>query len=320
MSTEMRFGIIGEGDEVLQAYQELSTAENAQVSMVMASNPGARRDLGAMITVPIVETVDEVCTHSDVEAVYITLGAGPREEAATKAVAAGKHLLFPEPWDPPLDEALALCALADELDVRLGIAAPWAVDGGHLASRMLARAGLLGEIASWRADLLRPEPMADPLRLALPTLALFGWLTDLGAEQVYAQQAPPIDEMSLLILMVCYSNGCVGNLRVGSGIPGGVGRHPEGLRMLGSEGRLDLSQEPMVYRTRSTEDAPAHTWRPVRAMGSRGDIAQTMAQFAAQVQAGEEPPLPARALLQPLRILEAARRSLAEGAPAPIAD
>ena len=318
MSTELRFGIVGVGHEVLQAYQALSTAQDAHVTVAMASRAGARRDLGAMITVPILETVDEVCAHDEVDAVYLTLPAGPREEAATVVVAAGKHLLLPETWDPPLDEALALIALADELDVQVGVAAPWAVDGGHLASRMLTRAGLLGELVGWRADLQSPEPQDDPLPQALPTLALAGWLTDLDAEQVYAQQGPSAGDTSLVSLIVRYENGAVGSLLVGSGVPGGGGQQPQGLRLLGHEGQLDLSEGPMVYRTRSTEDAPAHTWRAVRALGPRGDLARAVSQFVAQALAADEPPLPARALLEPLRILDAARRSLAEGAPAPL--
>ncbi len=318
MATDLRFGIIGEGDAVLQAYQDIGAAEGAQATVAMAASAGVRRDLEAVLSVRIVEAVEEVCADPDVQAVYISLPAGPREQAARQALEAGKHVLLAGPWDVPLAEAETLCALASSRGAAVGISAPWAVSGAHVAARALVRAGWLGEIISWRDDLLRPQPIADTLRQALRPLGLFGWLTNLQAEQVYALEAPPSDGLDLLVMLVRYTNGCVGSLQVGRGVPGGPGMHPQGLRIVGRVGQLDLTDEPMIYRTRSSEDAPAHTWQQVRHSGPRGDRPQAIAQFAASAQAGKEPPLAGRDVLESLRIIEAAQRSLTEGAPVPV--
>jgi predicted dehydrogenase len=313
MTTETRFGIIGEGDAVMQAYQDLGAAQGADVAAVMADSVALRRELEAMLSTHIVETVGEVCQDPDVEAVYIALPAGPREEAIRLALESGKHALVAGPWDAPLAEGISLCAVAQQQGVALGISAPWAVSGGHLAARDLARAGLLGEIVAWSDDLLRPQPVADTLRQALRPLSLFSWLTELQAEEVHALEAPSGGGLHLLAMILRYGNGALGSLQVGRGIPGGPGMHPQGLRVVGTEGQLDLTDEPMVYRTRSSEGAPAHTWRQVRHTGPRGDRAQAMAQFAARVRAGQEPPYACQDALEPLRIMDAAQRSLAEG-------
>lgn len=319
MTAEMRFGIIGDGDAVMQAYQDLAAAQGTSVAAVLADSVAARRELEAMLSTHIVETAEEMCDDPAVEAIYISLPAGPREEAIRQALESGKHALVAGPWDAPLAEGAALCALAEEQGVALGISAPWAVSGGHLAARNLARAGLLGTIVAWRDDLMRPQPMADTMRQGLRPVGLFSWLTDLQAEEVYALEAPSVEGLHLLAMMVRYGNGALGSLQVGRGIPGGPGMHPQGLRVVGTAGQLDLTGEPMVYRTQSSEDAPAHTWRQVRHAGPRGDRAQAMTQFAARVRAGQEPPYPAKTALEPLRIMDAAQRSLAEGRPTKVA-
>jgi predicted dehydrogenase len=314
----MRFGIIGEGDDVLRAYQDLGAAQGAQVTAVMAASAAVRRELGALLSTGIVETVEEVCADPQVQAVYIALSGGTREEAIRQSLAAGKHVLVAGPWDAPLAEGRELCALAKEKGLAFGLSAPWAVSGAHLAVRTLTRAGLLGEILSWRDDLLRPQPMADALRQALRPLDLFAWLTNLEPQEVYAQQAPSAEGIELYAVMVRYANGCIGGLQVGRGVPGGPGMHPQGMRIIGALGQFDMTDEPMVYRTRSSEDAPAHTWQRVRHTGLRGSRSEAMSQFAASVARGQEPALPAKVILGPLAILEAVQRSLAEGTPVPV--
>ncbi len=314
----MHFGIIGEGDAILRAYQELSAAEGVGVAEIVAPNIAVRRDLEAMLSAHIVGSAEELCNDPKVEAILIDLPAGPREEAIRQALQCGKHVLLVGPWDAPLAEGEALCALAEQQGLALGILAPWAVSGAHQSLRALAQAGLLGEIVAWRDDLLRPQPMADTMRQALRPLSLFNWLTGLEAEEVYALEAPSREGLHLIAMMVRYANGAVGSLQAGRGIPGGPGMHPQGLRIIATEGQIDLAEGPMVYRTRSSEDAPAYIWQQVRHAGPQGDRTQAMQQFAAQVKVGQQPPYTAQAALEPLRIMDAAQRSLVEGCPAQV--
>lgn len=318
MATSLRFGLITEDDAALQAYQDIESSPTARASIILTTSAFMQREINSLASVRVAETVEQVCTDPETDAVFIALTVGAREDAARRALAAGKHVLVAGPWDAPLAEAQSLCALAKEKGVAFGISAPWAVNGAHLAARALVRAGLLGTLISWRDDLLRPQPMADTLRQALRPLALFSWLCGVDAEEVYAQQAPSAEGLDLVVMLVRYANGCLGMIQAGRGIPGGPGMHPQGMRLVGAVGQLDLTDAPMVYRTRSSEDAPSHSWQMVRHSGPRGDRALAIGQFAARVLAHQEPPLPASTALDPLRILEAAQRSLAENAPIPV--
>ncbi len=316
MTDVLRFGIAGWNDAAFETYQAIDSVDDAEVAAVMVADPGARRDLAQIISTPLVSALDDLLATPGLQAVYTALPAEEREEIVLAAVRAGKAVLLDAPLAADTRAATELLEACPLEHCVIGLIEPWSVDAGLAASRLLLRAGLFGDLVTWRATSFDEGVPNDPLMAALSTLGLFRYLTGLEAEQVWAQAAESENGAVSIVLSVRYENGCLGTLHLGSGFPGGSS---DDLMLYGPLGQLDLSDEPRAYRTQSTEDAPARTWRPVRYAGPRGSVAQAVAQFVRRVAAGENPPLPAHEALPPLRIVDAARRSLETGAIVPVA-
>jgi scyllo-inositol 2-dehydrogenase (NADP+) len=335
----IRAGLIGFGIAGRYFHAPLLKAAGIPVAAVVSSRVDAVREV--LPSADVVDTADAVIARDDLALVVIASPNQLHAPQATAALLSGKHVVVDKPLCLTSKEALHLADLADRQDRRLAVFHNRRWDSDFLTLRKSIDAGLLGEVHSYHArwDRYRPqvqdrwrdrdEPGAGVLfdlgsHLIDQAVTLFGKPAWIQAD-VLAQRTGAKADDAFELLMGCDSRRIslgVSSLTAdggpryrvhgmkGSFLKSGLDPQEERLRagMDPSEASFGLEPEDRWGRY---VDGPAGQGRIVES--ERGDWLAFYVAVRRSIETGSSVPVSARDAAVTLEIIEAARRSSAEG-------
>ncbi|MHB1318534.1 MAG: Gfo/Idh/MocA family protein [Anaerolineae bacterium] len=220
MAPALRFGIIGWNDEAEAVYRAISALEGAGLTVVGAEDPARLQGVSEYLGARLTSGMEQVWQSEDVDAVYIALPAGGREEQVLGALAADKPVLMAPPLALDVATASRLFDSASQRGVALGLTDVWAVDPALDAVRMQLLARLFGAPLFWQSVRMVAGPGVGWQTVVAEDLALSYFLTGLKAIDVRAQRAGGEGGASIVLLTVTYQDGAAGFFAVGSGVAG----------------------------------------------------------------------------------------------------
>ncbi|KAA3641873.1 MAG: gfo/Idh/MocA family oxidoreductase [Armatimonadetes bacterium] len=334
MVEPLAVGIVGAGYWGRNLIRNFSTSPDWQLAWVCDKDQKlAASRVEAMPAVRVTGEFSEVLSDETVDAVAIATPVGTHYELAMAALTAGKHVLVEKPLVATLAEGERLVAFAAEHDLRLMTDHTFCYTAAVRYIANMVDSGELGTfhyLDSVRINLGLVQPDVDVFwDLAPHDLSILDFILpdDIEAVSVSATGADPlgIGKATLGYLSIGLSTGAIANVHVNWMSPVKV-RHTI---VAGSKKMIvwddnNPSQRVSVYDVGITTQNDAES-RLRRLVGYRtGDmvapaLADTEAlslmvgEFAAAITEHRDPLTSGADGLAVLRILDAARRSLAQG-------
>jgi len=313
MGSIVRFGIVGWNEDAAALYEAISSADGAEVSLIVADETAQAAGLQEMVSARLATDAAEALRDDGLQALYISAPAGSREDLVLSALERGKHVLMPPPLALDASTGAQLLQAAAHAGSVLQLASLWQADAAMAAVRDLLRTGLAGSPTLWQSSQLQLAAGQDWRPALAEDLALFHYLTGLKASSVLALSRGTRPGARVVMVTVEYGDTAAAILVAGSGVVG-AGEAERALLLVTGDGQFDLCHEPRVVLGISLEDAPAGTWRPVRYRGRRGDWEGVLSRFLRTV-AGELPADPAQDPLEVPRMMGAIAQSLEQRGP-----
>lgn len=334
---DLRVGLVGYGLAGRDFHASLIRAtEGMRITRVVTSDPG--RSAQAVEDNPgvrVVATPADLWAHAgSLDLVVIASPSNLHVEHAREAVDHGVAVVVDKPLSTDAASARALVdhALAERVPITVFHNRRW--DPEHLTARAVLSSGLLGEVVRYEARFERWRPVPKSRwRENLPSDQGGGLLMDLQSHlvdgaldlfgpvaSVYAELASVTttgDDVAFLALR--HRSGLTSHLSATSlaGAPG-----PR-TRILGRDGTYlvaDVSGEPNAYPRWADTDDDHRGWlvwgdaaepeQVQRAPGGWGDFYPAVADM---LRDGAPPPVDPDEAVAVIEVLDAARRSAAEG-------
>lgn len=319
----------------------IQAADGCELAGVVARSPqriaAVKADLPG---VPIHSSLGDLL-DSGVDAVTITTPPNTRRELVLEAVGRGVHVVADKPFAPSAAAGRELVDAADRAGVLLSVFHNRRWDTDITTLRGVLDSGAVGEV--WRLDSRMDQD--DPRTLELGPEG--GLLRDLGShvvDQVLWLLGPAVSVTANLdwfdaqegrtdvgfVITIVHASGA--HSHVSASKMNGIDSRE--LRLFGSLGSYVSSQSDVqaqaVFAGRRPADDPAgwgyeveDRWGVLstaagttKVPSARGSYADYYAQFAAAVAGTGPQPVPAAEAIATLAVLDAARRSAAEGATA----
>ncbi|GCE00916.1 Gfo/Idh/MocA family oxidoreductase [Embleya hyalina] len=324
----------------------LAAVEGLELAAVVTGNPARRDEVRARYPrAEVIGTTDEMFARAgDFDLVVITVPNRFHVPLAGRALEAGLHVVVDKPFAGTPAEGRALVDTAERHRRVLGVYQNRRFDGDFLTVRGLLEDDLLGDVYRFesRFERWRPQVRTEGWKEQADPAALGGILYDLGAHlidqavslfgrptHVYAEVDTRRDEALVdddTFVALTHEGGVRSHLWM-SAAAADLGPR---FRVLGSKAsyvKFGMDPQEALLRAGSGEvGAPGWGTEPPAAWGRLGTPGETVAvetapgayqdYYAAVVRAvrGEGgPPVPAAEALAVLEVIEAARRSSADG-------
>jgi len=186
----LRLGVAGLGRAFTLMLPTLRAHPRIELAAAADPRPEARERFAADFSARAYESVEQLCSDKDIEAIYV---ATPHQHHAAHAIAAasaGKHVLVEKPLAVTLDEAQAMVEAARAAGVHLVVGHSHSFDAPIGLARKIVASGELGAVRMISAlnytDFLyrprRPEELD----------------TERGGGVVFSQAAHQVDTVRLL--------------------------------------------------------------------------------------------------------------------------
>ena len=122
--------------------------QDQRVARVAAADPRpeARRRFAEEFSAPTFASVEELCAHAEIDAVYIATPHQFHAAHAALAAAAGKHLLVEKPMALTIEDCRAMVAAAARANIRLLVGHSHSFDAPYLRAAELVRSGRFGAV------------------------------------------------------------------------------------------------------------------------------------------------------------------------------
>jgi NDP-hexose-3-ketoreductase len=183
----VRLGVLGcAGIAWRRTLPAVTGVPSLRVVAVASRDAGKADRFAARFGGEAVVGYERLLDRTDVDAVYLPLPTGLHHEWATRALAAGKHVLSEKPLATSLAEARALVTLARERGLRLMENFMFLYHSQHTAVRKLVADGVVGEPRVFSAAFGIP-PLPDTDVRYRPELG-GGALLDVGVYPIRAAQ------------------------------------------------------------------------------------------------------------------------------------
>jgi predicted dehydrogenase len=165
--------------------------------VAMASrDPAKARSFAARFGAVPIDGYERLLDRDDIDAVYLPLPTGLHHEWASRALAAGKHVLSEKPLATSLAEATALVTEARRRGLRLMENFMFLYHAQHTAVRKLVADGVIGALGTFSAAFGIPPLPATDVRYR-PELG-GGALLDVGVYPIRAAQLFLGDEVEVV--------------------------------------------------------------------------------------------------------------------------
>lgn len=166
MQRKFGIGIVGAGMAAkphMKSFQDL--ADEVEIRSVYSRRAESRAAFCTQWGTPEAESFDAMLADPNLDGLLIMTPPNAREDMATRAAAAGKHILMEKPVERTTEAARRIVESCDKAGVTLGIVFQHRFRAGSLALRRLIDDGKLGRLASaylvvpwWRPQSYYDEP------------------------------------------------------------------------------------------------------------------------------------------------------------------
>ncbi len=332
---KIRFGIIGSGGIAQKrTIPGLLLAENAECTAIMDLSPEALDSVGERFGIARrYATVDELLAQPDIDAVYIATPVFCHREQVYAAATAGKHILLEKPMGLTAADGEEMRRFCEEKGVRLGVGFMMRFHGAHEEIARVIQTGDIGTVVSAFAKFNCDYPASDRLWRQTKAASGGGAMMDMGihcvdllqhmtalratavtafcGNQVY--QYPDTEDAAAVVLRM--DNGALFTVEANFNIPDTVG----GCRfeIYGTAG--SITAEATLGQT-ETGTVRVVTERGVRQLeyDSKNMYTKEVEGFAAAIQNGTLPTVPAAEGLFNQRIVDAVYESQKPGEHIPL--
>lgn len=289
-SRKLRVGVIGCGTAAVPVSAALVASQTAELVVVQDANPVMAQDLSEKLGVRRADTVEQVLSEPDLEAVYIAVPHHLLAQLAGQALRADKHVLVEKPMAIRVADADALIALAEERRRTLDVFFQMRGIDAYGQARALVQAGALGDIIGvrlqtlidkrldywqfgyagrstqpWRArkDLAGGGVVLMNTSHALDAVQHITGLDVVGVSAEVGTFVADVEVEDTAAVTLRFSNGAVGSLFAGAHIAGA--ERAERIELYGTRGQIRLPDPygdgaPAVYLREPWGDLAAARW------------------------------------------------------------
>jgi len=316
MKDILGIGIIGCGEIAVIHAKAIEKAKNAEIRMVMDVNEDVARDLGQKYAVPYSTHLEELLSREDIDAVYIATPHYLHSPLAIKAAQAGKHIMVEKPLAIDLEEADKMISECKKQKVALSVCLVMRYLPSVIKAKELVRKGVIGKVVGIRISSLGEKPLSywkqgysgrvktdwrsskkksggGVLIMNIThDIDMLRYITGLEVTQVFSQYdtfITPVEVEDMIMVILRYSNSALGVIEASSFIKE---RESDADEIFGSEGRITLTNPPLVYTTKNIANFKGGEWKKLEEPTSSYDPrAKYIEEFAQAVLSGQDPPI-----------------------------
>ncbi|OWR29397.1 oxidoreductase [Saccharibacillus sp. O23] len=312
-------------DYIGQAQQHPDT----EITAVWDEVPQRGREAAEKLGVPYYETLDEMLSAGDVDAVIVDAPTNRHREVMIAAARAGKHIFTEKVIAPTEAEVSDILAEVREAGVKLTVSLPRLNDGYTLAIQDILDRGLLGRVTYVRARLSHDGALANwlPEHFYNAEQCGGGALIDLGCHPMYLSAlflgepvtgvganfgyitGKEVEDNALATLHT--ASGAIASVEAGFVNP----YSPFAVEVHGTEGTVLYGTPDSKLLLRTKKDANASEWTEQPLPGNRESAFD---QWVRHIQEGTEASENIAAAERLTRLMEAANRSAKEGRVVPL--
>ena len=154
----VRFGIVGCGSASVPVCEAIVTSTLTELSAVYDVSHDLANDLSGRFHVQAMETLHDLLTNSEVDAVYIAVPHYLLARLTQQTLEAGKHALTEKPLGISLEEVDQLIKLATERQRSLGVFYEMRYAPAHALAREFIQMGAIGDIVGIQIQTLIDKP------------------------------------------------------------------------------------------------------------------------------------------------------------------
>lgn len=319
----LRWGVLGVAkilNRLRPAFLASTTAHvQAVASRCLDKARTAARDLGCETAYG---SYDELLSDPNIDAVYIPIPNGLHAEWTIKAAERGKHVLCEKPLCPTAVEAADVIAYCRAQGVRLMDGFMWPHHPRTHRIRQMIDDGVIGDVRRVAGTLtFRMDPL-DPGNVRLRSELAGGSLLDVGCYPVYglrwAMGAEPVRAFAQSRHAHGVDVEVSGQLRfpddrVGVFDGGFTLPYRAWLEIVGTKGTIRVPRMWAPHPRAAWEVEANGQPAVVHAVEGEDQIVRMLDEFAAAVREGRDPRPGPEEAVKTLRVLDAVRRSIAEG-------
>lgn len=294
-----------------------------EVAAIWDELPERGREKAAKYKAAFFESLDELLSKADIDAVVIGAPTSMHREVMIKAAQAGKHIFTEKVMAATYAEVRDILSAADASGVKLMVSLPRLYDGYTAAIERVLAEGWLGKLTMARARLSHDGATADWLPPYFYALAQCGGgaLIDLGCHPMYLVRrflgvpesvsatygyvtGKEVEDNAVAVLQ--YPDGAVGIVEAGF-----VNRYsPFSIELHGTEGTLLYGFPDAHMQLRSSRRGG--NWETIEMPGNGPTPFE---QWVAHIQQGTSAADNIEMAVDLTRLMEAANRSVREGRP-----
>jgi len=294
-----------------------------ELAAIWDEQPERGREKAAKYGVPFVESLEELLSRPDIDAVVVDAPTNVHRDVMVQAARAGKHIFTEKVVAPTLREVNEIVAEVRKSGVKLAVSLPRLYDDYTQAIRGVIAAGTLGKLTLARVRLSHNGSTANwlPEHFYSKEQCGGGALIDLGCHPVYLVRlflglpesvtatygyvtGREVEDNAVAVMS--YAGGAIGIAEAGF-----VNSHsPFSIELHGTDGTLlyGFPEEKIVVRSNRLGDG----WQEVP-IGDR--LPYAFEQWVDHVKNGTEASENLEIATDLTRLMEAANRSVAEGRP-----
>jgi predicted dehydrogenase len=143
----LRIGVVGTGGWARSFWAEAASAPEVALVSCWDPSPGAAAAFAAAHGIQTAQSLDDLVTTRDIEAVAIFAPNNHHRAAAERAAAAGKHVFTDKPIANTVEDAAAMIRACDRGRVRLMVGHSSRYHAGPRTLKALLESGRLGQLA-----------------------------------------------------------------------------------------------------------------------------------------------------------------------------
>jgi len=263
------------------------------------------------LDVPSYPDLPTALARCDAEVVSVCLPPEDRAAAILAALRAGRHVLADKPMALTAAESAAIAAAAEESGTVCMPAHHQRFAPAVRSARAAVAAGRVGLPWNIQADFLvaggDPCPLGELTNFGVYPVDVVSALTGQPVRRVHARS-----DRDLTLLLLDHDHGltstiCVGRVQGAAGVPaGGLVLHR--YRISGSNGVMDVDAAKPAATVRTATGVRAAWTGP-------GTVDRMLAELHAAITGGRRAEVGPGDALAAIRVVEAARRSIATGRP-----
>ncbi|MEA2218613.1 MAG: hypothetical protein QOJ35_1239 [Solirubrobacteraceae bacterium] len=342
----LRIAVIGCGDIGFANARAIAAADGARLALAHDVVAPLAAAVAERFGAVAVDTLDEALDPARVDAVFISAPHDLHVALATRAAAAGLHVIVEKPLAIDLAGGREIAAAAAAAGVALSVCFAFRYYAAFAVARDLVRAGALGSlrgatvlfhtdkpdaywvggfsgraVSDWRSSRARAGGGVLIMNLT-HYVDLLRWVA--GAEVAWVAGSARTDDGAevedAVALSIGFHGGAVGTF---SGSASTRGAPDARFEIWGDRGTLRLTPEPAIYTERALDGVVAGRWCRLAPEGHDDERRIFVERFAQAIRDGRPPDVTADDALAVQAFVDAAYRAIetgqavALGAPAP---